>query len=362
LRELVFEIGDPALELRHPGEPLLGNDQQLGELVAFGGYRRAHVGIGVGHEQEATRALVDTIGDMPQVAIVMPGSRSPLTDELAAILRHELNLQGVPAEPFSGAFPEARLGQVYVLLDPLGWMREYGSPAASLLRATIVLFEQAPAAPDEPLLELLDGAGAVFVTDARQAVGLQRLAEVHARVMRAGYSERLDRCDPDADRPIDVAVTGGGAEGLDDISTALGFRAHVAERGASRLQLLSNAKVAINVHDGPESQLEWRRVLDAVHCGAVVVTEHSDGIAPLTVGEHLLVGSRASLPHIAGALLRDPERLARIRLAAYDRLRTWMPYALPVSVLRAAIVELVGEPVPVIGAAGRELTDDLSAR
>ena len=77
---------------------------------------------------------------------------------------------------------------------------------------------------------------------------------------------------------------------------------------------------------------------------------------------NLFVGSRASLPHIAGALLRDPERLRRIRVAAYDRLRTWMPYALPVSVLRAAIVELVGEPVTVVGAAGGERAGVLSAR
>jgi len=362
LRELVFEIGDPALELRYPGEPLLGVDQQLGQPVALDGYGQALVRAVLGHEQEAIRALVDTIGGMPQVAIVMPVGRSPLTGELAATLCHELALQDVPAEPFSGAFPEPRLGQVYVLLDPSGWMREHGSPAASLLPATVVLFEQIPPAPDERLLELLNQAGAVFVADARQAIGLRRLADVHPRVLRAGYSERLDRFDPDAERPIDVAVIGGGAGGLDDISTALGLRADRVEPGASRLELMSAAKVVINLHDGREPQLEWRRVLDAIHCGAVVVTEHSDGIAPLSVGEHLFVGSRASLPHIAGALLRDPERLRRIRVAAYDRLRTWMPYALPVSVLRAAIVELVGEPVTVVGAAGGERAGVLSAR
>ena len=35
-----------------------------------------------------------------------------------------------------------------------------------------------------------------------------------------------------------------------------------------------------------------------------------------------------------------------MRVAAHDRLRTWLPFAFPVSVLRAALVELVGEPLP----------------
>ena len=43
--------------------------------------------------------------------------------------------------------------------------------------------------------------------------------------------------------------------------------------------------------------------------------------------------------------MRDPERLAALRTAAYERLSTWLPFALPVAVLRAAIVELVGEPI-----------------
>ena len=56
--------------------------------------------------------------------------------------------------------------------------------------------------------------------------------------------------------------------------------------------------------------------------------------------------SADSLPFVAESLLRDPERLAALRTAAYERLSGWIPFALPVAVLRAAIVELVGEPVP----------------
>jgi hypothetical protein len=277
----------------------------------------------------------------------MPEQRSPLTDELAATLCHELGRQDVPARPSPGAFPQDRLGQVHVLIEPQLWLRERGAaPAAAVLRRTIVLLERTPAAGDEALLELLDGAGAVFVSDSRQAVSLRRMSDLQPRVLRPGYSEWLDRFDPDIDRDLDVFVIGGDAGYLDGVAPSLAGRAcAIAERGQSRLQALSGTKVAINLHDGAESQLEFRQVLDAIHCGAVVVSEHSDGISPLEVGEHLLVGARDSLPLLADALLRDPGRLARMRVAAYERLRTWMPYALAVSVLRAAIVELVGEPV-----------------
>ncbi len=114
----------------------------------------------------------------------------------------------------------------------------------------------------------------------------------------------------------------------------------------SRWPLLEQTKVVINLHCGEQTRLEWRRVLDAIHAGAVVVTEHSSGIAPLEAGEHLLVASADSLPFVAESLVRDSERLAALRTAAYERLSEWIPFALPVAVLRAAIVELVGEPVP----------------
>ena len=102
----------------------------------------------------------------------------------------------------------------------------------------------------------------------------------------------------------------------------------------------------ISLHSDDDSRLDWQRALDAIHAGAVVVTEHSSGIAPLVPGEHLLVASAdvASLRRRGPAARRAAP--GSTPLQAYERLSTWIPYALPVSVLRAAIVELVGEPVP----------------
>jgi hypothetical protein len=116
--------------------------------------------------------------------------------------------------------------------------------------------------------------------------------------------------------------------------------------GGDRWALLAEAKIVINLHRDTDAALDWRRVVDCVHAGAVVVTEHSYGIAPLMPGEHLLVASPEALPYVAESLLRDEPRLAQMRTAAYERLRSWLPFAFPVSMLRAALVELVGEPVP----------------
>ena len=120
----------------------------------------------------------------------------------------------------------------------------------------------------------------------------------------------------------------------------------------ARWSLLSQAKVLISLHRGDQMCFDWRGAVDAIHVGSVVVTEPSSGIAPLVADEHLVATSADSLPYLVEQLLSDEQRLARIRSAAYERLKTWVPYALSVAVLRAAVVELVGEPTPSQAAVG----------
>ena len=132
--------------------------------------------------------------------------------------------------------------------------------------------------------------------------------------------------------------------------------------GLGRWPLLARTKVLINIHRSDDSRFEWRPALDAIHAGAVVVTEHASGIAPLEPGEHLLVASPDALPYVVETLLRDEQRLARIRAQAYERLSAWIPYALWVSVLRASVVELVGEPIPPGTAMGTLRPEDVQTR
>ena len=124
-----------------------------------------------------------------------------------------------------------------------------------------------------------------------------------------------------------------------------------------KAELLGRTKVLLNVHRAEDSWLEWLRVLDAIHAGAVVVTEHSSGIAPLVPGEDLLTASFDSLACVLEAALRDGELLGRLRARAHERIRTLLPFALYVSVFRAAAVEIVGRPVSSRAARGRQETE-----
>ncbi|MGH2876591.1 MAG: glycosyltransferase family protein [Solirubrobacteraceae bacterium] len=293
---------------------------------------------------------------MPEVAFVMSAGQRRSLRELATTIAYELGLQGVPSSLHLDGFPKSRPGLVHILLDPCDYLRIEGEerlPGDAPLRRTVLLCtEPVTAADDDEHLALLRRAGALFVLDRRTQVVLER-AELRARLLRPGYSRSLDHFDPDAPRPIDVAFAGSRSarrsEQLDRISGVLARRScrwQMLEDGddGTPWTLLTQARVAINLHRGDDVRLEWRRVLDAIHAGAVVVTEHASDMSPLVPGEHLLAATADSLPYVVDALLDDEPRLAALRAAAYERITTWMPYALPVSVLRAALVELVGEP------------------
>jgi hypothetical protein len=304
---------------------------------------------------------------MPEVAFVMSGGQDYALRALAETLGYELERQAVPSSLHLGGFPAPRPQRVDVVLDPFTYSRlegEQALPGEALLRRTIFLCaEPPPSAADEERVELLGLAGAVFALDQRSVVNLHR-AGIHARLLKPGYSRSLDHVDAESPRPIDVLFLGcqstRRASILRRVSEVLGHRNCRLEIPAAqptaeevdsplaegRWPLLTQAKVLINLHRREESRFEWRHALDAVHAGAVVVTEHASGISPLVPGEHLFAADADSLPYVVDAVLDDEQRIVRVRSQAYERLRTWLPYGLSVAVLRAAIVELVGEPIP----------------
>jgi hypothetical protein len=286
--------------------------------------------------------------------------------ELAETLGYELGLQAVPSSVHVGGFPPPRPDRVYVLLDPQSYVAAEGPealPDDAVLARTIMLDVKGPPAQSaDAHVAMLRRAGDVFAIDQRVVVALARLG-IRARLVRPGYTRSHDHFDPDVERPIDVVCLGAhtprrarylarAARVLARMECVVRLAGPEPATGGpsfpadGKWQVLGQTKVVINVHGGECKRLEWCRVLDAVHAGAVVVTEHSSGIAPLQAGEHLLVASADSLPFLAESLVRDPARLAALRVAAYERLSTWIPFALPVAVLRAAVVELVGEPLP----------------
>jgi hypothetical protein len=297
-------------------------------------------------------ALLDTIDLVPEVALVISADGGRALRELAETLSYELARQDVVCSVHAGAFPDVMPQRVCVLLDPWAVVGAEGPAKLStdaMHRTVAVCTEPVPEPRDE-WLELLAHAGAVFVLDQRAGVALERHG-IRARLLRPGYSERLDRFDPAAARPIDVVFgprqTGRQREYLAAAAAMLRrFECHELDDGdGDRLSLLARAKVLIDVHAGDDARLDWRLTVDAMHAGAVVLSEHSSQIAPLVAGEQLLVAAPEALPYLARAILDDEPRLARLRAGAYERLRSWLPYALPVSILRAAVVELVGQPV-----------------
>jgi Glycosyl transferase family 2 len=322
---------------------------------------------------------------VPEAAFVLSPAQPHSLRELAETVGHELGLQGVPTRVHDDGFPEPAPDRVYVWADPDGYLAAEGPearPGDVILRRTVLLYDEhrAPSVDDEAMLDLARSAGAVFCVDGQSGRALRRLG-IPARVMRPGYSQALDRFEPDGDRPIDMTFLGShtqrrtqalarGAAVFSRYATAI----HLIDRGSptgglasaaqDKWSLLTRSKVVLNLHCGESVDLEWRRVLDAIHAGAVVVSEHSTSLEPLVAGEHLLVASADAVPFVAESLLRDPERLVRIRTQAYERLRSWMPFALPVSVLRASLVELVGEPVAAGSARGtlRRRDDPTGAR
>jgi hypothetical protein len=296
---------------------------------------------------------------MPEAAFVLSDTQPQSLHELAATVGHELDRQGVPSALHLDGFPAQRPDRVYVWMDPSGYLDAEGPDAVpddAVLRRTVFVYDEHRVPTDDDHLELARRAGAVFALDTESARALHLLG-ISARVMRPGYSAIRDRYEPDAARPVDVVFLGSRtARRTHELARAAPVlsryrcQLHLPDGpgdaafiGEARWRLLMATKVVLNLHCGEGSDLEWRRVVDAVHAGAVVVTEHSTSIAPLVPGQHLLVASADALPFVAEALLRDPARLAAMRAAAYERLSSWLPFSLPVSVLRAALVELVGE-------------------
>ena len=236
-------------------------------------------------------------------------------------------------------------------------------PEELVLRRTIMLCADPPdAVEDDDHLWLLRRAGVVFEIDARATAAMHRHG-VRARTLRPGYSRLRDRYDADRSRPIDVMFVGAHSlrrtKHLRQCARVLARRNCLLQfsrepmagaeipsfLGDGRWPLLAQTKIVLNLHREDDTNFEWLRATDAIHAGAVVVSEHSSAISSLEPGRHLLVASVESLPYVIDRLLDDEPRLARMRADAYERLHTWLPFSLSASIFRAAVVEVLGAPL-----------------
>jgi GT2 family glycosyltransferase len=313
---------------------------------------------------------------MPELAFVMSPKQNWFFHEMVDAIRHELTAQGI-ASSLHERFPEPKPDRVYVLVPPHEYVALEGPealpPDALLARTIFICAEQPQTVHFEEDVRLAARAGAVFDINPR-SVELFKHFGVGAQYLALGYTDYWDHFDPERERDIDVLFLGSHSPRrvryLNAYAPILSkWRSHIRisdnsapNTGGSsnflateKWDLLSRAKLVINIHQGEEPYFEWLRAIDAIHCGAVVVSEHSTSFEPLAPAQHLFFGDAASLGNIADVLLADPEHLAGIGWAAHDFIKGSMPFAASVGELAGAARSLVARPIPEGGLPARPL-------
>lgn len=284
-------------------------------------------------------------------------------DELVTAIRGALEQAGVATEEAVDHFPRPEPRRVYVLVPheyiPLTGAVAHPSPE-HLKRAVVIATEQPGTPWFEESAAVAAEAGAVLDIN---VLGLRELERrgVSARLLQLGYVPAWDAWGgEERTRSIDVTFMGGHTPRRGRILASCGrvLQAHrpaihlyeslVPHRaddpaffsGERKWRHLASSKILLNVHRDESPYLEWQRVLGAMANGAVVLTEHVSGFAPLVPGDHFLPTAAESLPTLLEDLLEDDARLEALRRQAYDFLREELPLTATVSTLAEAIEEV----------------------
>jgi hypothetical protein len=235
---------------------------------------------------------------MPELAFLLPDSGSAGVADLVTALSREVGRQDAASLLCAGSPPPGRGDRVYVVF---GGADEGDVETPEPARTISVLL--APPGSDrfEEGVELGRRAGAVFHVN---SVATERLLELGlpARHLQLGYSVDWGGFDPETAPELAIVRDCGG-------------------------------------------YLDWPRVLDAIHRGAVVLHEQALGLAPLVAGRHLFVAAPEALDTVAAALRSDPARLGRVRSEALDFVRGALPLALAAAALVGAARALVAQPL-----------------
>jgi hypothetical protein len=295
------------------------------------------------------------------ISFVLAPGQNAFFAELADALRTELEDLGVDARIHEGEFPEASDGSVPVLLPPHEYARlAPGRIRRRELRRCICVCAEQPESPwFAANLRLVHAAGAVFDLNRRGAAALRRNG-IRAEHLRLGYTRRWDRFSTESPREVDLAFLGSSTPRRDRILASYAERlwrrraalvisdnrlpneATTASflAGEDKLRLLAGSKLLLNLHRGPEPYFEWLRALEAIHCGAVLLSERSADFAPLVPGKHFVSGRAESLPQLAEAILDDSPARVGIAAAAFEFIRSELPMSGPAARLAEAAERL----------------------
>lgn len=321
---------------------------------------------------------------MADVCFVLAPGQNDFFFELADVLRHELEAVGATTRLTTDGFPRPGEDGAYALLPPHEYFALEGGrrppPPEALRRTIMICAEQPDTIHFRQNLALAASGGALFDINER-AVRAYRRRGIRAEHLRLGYAPSWDRFHT-AEAHTDViflgahtprrgAILAGMAEDLARLDATLvlsdnsrpnpgGSATFLA--GAQKWDALSAARILLNIHQGSEPYFEWHRILQAIHCGAAVVTEESSDFAPLAPGDDF---EMCSAPDLAGSLrdlAGDDERRRGMAGHAYERIRAELPMGEAAERLAAVAGELASGGGRGAGPVGRVASQAAAAR
>jgi hypothetical protein len=303
--------------------------------------------------------------DVLEIDLIVDRRQNAFFRELAAALCGELNELGVAAR-LTDAIRPPRPGLAYVVLPPheYVWLT-WGLLPRSVLRRTVLICAEQPGthwfSADVKLARL---GGAVFDIN-RAAVREFRNRGIAAEHLPIGWTDHWARPGA-AERDVDLLFLGSLTKRRERLlasyaPTLSHLRSHLVisdnrrpnvatsstfVAGERKRELLSRSKILLNVHQDERSYFEWLRVIEAVHCGTVVVSEPSSDHAPLVEGEHFVSGRADELDRVAADVAADDDRRGAIAGAAEELVRAELPLAASAERLAAAAERLAADPPP----------------
>ena len=297
---------------------------------------------------------------MTEIRFALAPGQNAFFHEIAEALRFELEAIGVDSSVHEGELLEPSPGAVSVILPPHEYARlAPGRVRPSDFRGAICICAEQPESPwFGTNLRFARAADAVFDLNRRGVDAMRRIG-IRGEHLQLGYTRRWDRFST-SPRDIDVAFLGSSTPRRDRLLAAYAERLwrRRAElvisdnrrpnletstsflAGDDKLRLLARSKLLLNIHREREPYFEWLRALEAIHCGALLVSERSSDCDPLLPGTHFFVGRAENLPQLVEGLLENEERCQAVAAEAYGFIRSELPMRPAAERLAAVAAEI----------------------
>lgn len=312
---------------------------------------------------------------MVEFCFVLAERQNEFFFEIARAIADELEQIGHYATISTTGFPEQRRGLVNVLLPPHEYYALEGihvEPTWQTLKRTIFICAEQPGTSffDSDVF-LAERAGAVFDVNRDSIDVFRRRGVTGVQHFPLGWTRTWSHVDlsdsePPQPRDIDILHLGIMSPRREVMLSSMArliepWRAqlilsddHRSNReeqqnfatGERKWDLLSRARVLLNLHVAERPYFEWQRVIQAICNGALVISEHSEGYCPLIPGTHFLAGRPQTLALLAQEPLHYEERRLELTRAAWRFIRDELPLGRSVGTLVRVAAE-VDQTAPV---------------